>query len=424
MDSQKQYEPSEVQFLLSCSEADENEMIDVEAFAGRFQEPARDIGFNVAVLLTNLAEHVPHDQRLRTFLEQAASILEYFRPFLGRIEIMGAARRIERLYFEISAANKAQWEMPQVKESKRQFIFDVVNEGGEAEKMELFVSFCEDTIFEMQIASRLSEEEGAREGGEGDEEEEEETPEAGGGPPPAEPASAFGEMLGGLRRAVGSPQLWRRRIRRMRRKGGRELLWDLGAAVWRAAVGGLTGAYGAVRAVGCVLWVVLFGGGLVEGAQKLGLAELLGSMPDPTQDAVGGGEAGGAPSGEGAPGGEEGQEESPPPAERPQSSEEEEEEEGAAVVVAAPPAAFGGRKDVGHYRMAPPDAPGGLGDIGEPPGAEPPTPEGTPILRRKIGVRGGARAGYGAGGVGGGPNEERGGGFCRDLLWGGILGAL
>uniref|UniRef100_A0A8V0YA01 Ryanodine receptor 1 n=1 Tax=Gallus gallus TaxID=9031 RepID=A0A8V0YA01_CHICK len=376
MDSQKQYEPSEVQFLLSCSEADENEMIDVEAFAGRFQEPARDIGFNVAVLLTNLAEHVPHDQRLRTFLEQAASILEYFRPFLGRIEIMGAARRIERLYFEISAANKAQWEMPQVKESKRQFIFDVVNEGGEAEKMELFVSFCEDTIFEMQIASRLSEEEG----------EEEETPEAGGGPPPAEPASAFGEMLGGLRRAVGSPQLWRRRIRRMRRKGGRELLWDLGAAVWRAAVGGLTGAYGAVRAVGCVLWVVLFGGGLVEGAQKLGLAELLGSMPDPTQDAVGGGEAGGAPSGEGAPGGEEGQEESPPPAERPQSSEEEEEEEGAAVVVAAPPAAFGGRKDVGHYRMAPPDAPGGLGDIGEPPGAEPPTPEGTPILRRKIGL--------------------------------------
>ncbi|XP_009949909.1 PREDICTED: ryanodine receptor 1-like, partial [Leptosomus discolor] len=38
MDSQKQYEPAEIQFLLSCSEADENEMIDVEAFAGRFQE--------------------------------------------------------------------------------------------------------------------------------------------------------------------------------------------------------------------------------------------------------------------------------------------------------------------------------------------------------------------------------------------------
>ncbi len=48
----------------------------------------------------------------------------------------------------------------QVKESKRQFIFDVVNEGGESEKMELFVSFCEDTIFEMQIAAQISEPEG------------------------------------------------------------------------------------------------------------------------------------------------------------------------------------------------------------------------------------------------------------------------
>lgn len=45
----------------------------------------------------------------------------------------------------------------QVKESKRQFIFDVVNEGGESEKMELFVNFCEDTIFEMQLASQISE---------------------------------------------------------------------------------------------------------------------------------------------------------------------------------------------------------------------------------------------------------------------------
>uniref|UniRef100_A0A8C3CTU5 Ryanodine receptor 1 n=1 Tax=Cairina moschata TaxID=8855 RepID=A0A8C3CTU5_CAIMO len=378
MDSQKQYEPAEVQFLLSCSEADENEMIDVEAFAGRFQEPARDIGFNVAVLLTNLAEHVPHDQRLRTFLEQAASILEYFRPFLGRIEIMGAARRIERLYFEISAANKAQWEMPQVKESKRQFIFDVVNEGGEAEKMELFVSFCEDTIFEMQIASRLSEEEPARDGEEGEEQEDEDEP------PPA-PSSAFGELLagaGGLRRLLGTPHSWRRRLRRLRKKPGRELAWAAGAAAGRAVLGGLVGGWGVVGAVGRLAWVSLFGGGLVEGAQKLALAELLASMPDPTQDAVGGGEAGGV--GAGGEGG--GEEEAPPPAQLlPQPPEEEEEEEEAAVAaVAVVPAAFGGRKEVGHYRLAAPDAPGGLGDIGEPPAAEPPTPEGTPILRRKI----------------------------------------
>lgn len=114
MDSQKQFSGPEIQFLLSCSEADENEMINCEEFANRFQEPARDIGFNVAVLLTNLSEHVPHDPRLHNFLELAESILEYFRPYLGRIEIMGASRRIERIYFEISETNRAQWEMPQV----------------------------------------------------------------------------------------------------------------------------------------------------------------------------------------------------------------------------------------------------------------------------------------------------------------------
>ncbi len=94
MDSQKQYTPAEIQFLLSCSEADENEMIHYEDFANRFQEPAKDIGFNIAVLLTNLSEHVPHDARLKNFLEQAESVLNYFRPFLGRIEIMGASRRL------------------------------------------------------------------------------------------------------------------------------------------------------------------------------------------------------------------------------------------------------------------------------------------------------------------------------------------
>ncbi|TRZ10478.1 hypothetical protein HGM15179_016619, partial [Zosterops borbonicus] len=373
MDSQKQYEPDEIQFLLSCSEADENEMIDVESFAQRFQEPARDIGFNVAVLLTNLSEHVPHDQRLKTFLEQAESILDYFRPFLGRIEIMGAARRIERIYFEISGANKAQWEMPQVKESKRQFIFDVVNEGGEAEKMELFVNFCEDTIFEMQIASRISEEEAPRDEEEEEDEDREEEEPAG-----AEAAPAALPGLGVLRRVLGSPQMWRRRIRRLRKKSGRELAWEAGVGVGRVALGGALGALGVLGAVGCLAWSSLFGGGLVEGAQRLGVIEVLGSMPDPTQDAVGGGEGG------------EGDEGGPPEAEQPpeaqlEAAPAEEEEEEERREVKAVPAGPGARKDP-HFRgLAAPDAPGGLGDIGEPPGAEPPTPEGTPILRRKIG---------------------------------------
>ena len=74
----------------------------------------QDIGFNVAVLLTNLSEHMPHDTRLQTFLALAESVLDYFQPYLGRIEIMGSAKRIERVYFEISESSRTQWEKPQV----------------------------------------------------------------------------------------------------------------------------------------------------------------------------------------------------------------------------------------------------------------------------------------------------------------------
>ncbi|XP_030643358.1 ryanodine receptor 2 [Chanos chanos] len=156
MEGSKRYSQSEIDFLLSCMKTDESELVDYRAFVARFHEPAKDIGFNVAVLLTNLSEHMPHDIRLRNFLELADSVLRYFQPHLGRIEIMGRGKRIERVYFEISESSRTQWEKPQVKESKRQFIFDVVNEGGEKEKMELFVNFCEDTIFEMQLAAQIS----------------------------------------------------------------------------------------------------------------------------------------------------------------------------------------------------------------------------------------------------------------------------
>ena len=44
-----------------------------------------------------------------------------------------------------------QWKKPQVQESKRQFFFDVINEEGEKGRMEEFVNFCEDTIFEVQL---------------------------------------------------------------------------------------------------------------------------------------------------------------------------------------------------------------------------------------------------------------------------------
>ncbi|XP_053365921.1 ryanodine receptor 2 [Clarias gariepinus] len=156
MEGYKRYTAAEMEFLLSCAEMNESKLLDYRAFVARFHEPAKDIGFNVAVLLTNLSEHMPHDPRLRNFLELADSVLRYFQPHLGRIEIMGSGKRVERVYFEISESSRMQWEKPQVKESKRQFIFDIVNKGGEKEKMELFMSFCEDTIFEMQLAAQIS----------------------------------------------------------------------------------------------------------------------------------------------------------------------------------------------------------------------------------------------------------------------------
>lgn len=53
--------------------------------------------------------------RLARFLETAGSVLNYFEPFLGRIEIMGSSKRIERVYFEIKESNIEQWEKPQIK---------------------------------------------------------------------------------------------------------------------------------------------------------------------------------------------------------------------------------------------------------------------------------------------------------------------
>jgi len=55
------------------------------------------------------------DRRLERFLEKAKCVMEYFEPYLGRIEIMGGANRIERVYFEIKQSHIDQWEKPQIK---------------------------------------------------------------------------------------------------------------------------------------------------------------------------------------------------------------------------------------------------------------------------------------------------------------------
>ncbi|GBP39010.1 Ryanodine receptor [Eumeta japonica] len=155
MEQQKSYTPEEIEFLLACCETNHDGKIDYVGFCDRFHEPAKEIGFNLAVLLTNLSEHMPNEPRLARFLETAGSVLNYFEPFLGRIEIMGGSKRIERVYFEIKESNIEQWEKPQIKESKRAFFYSIVTEGGDKEKLEAFVNFCEDAIFEMTHASGL-----------------------------------------------------------------------------------------------------------------------------------------------------------------------------------------------------------------------------------------------------------------------------
>ncbi|XP_066532570.1 ryanodine receptor 3 [Hoplias malabaricus] len=290
MESQKQYTQSEIEFLLSCAEADENDMFNYEEFVERFHEPAKDIGFNVAVLLTNLSEHMPHDSRLSTFLDLAESVLSYFEPYLGRIEIMGGAKRIERVYFEISESSREQWEKPQVKESKRQFIFDVVNEGGESEKMEMFVNFCEDTIFEMQLASQISEPDAI----ERVEEEEDEIPSlleelTEGEDGSQESASAFTLACTAMKKKMSSFRQMltfksmRKQFKKFRKLTIREMISGFFSFFWMLFTGFFKGIFGLIFGFFHIIWSSMFGGGLVEGAKNIKVTDILGNMPDPTQ---------------------------------------------------------------------------------------------------------------------------------------------
>ncbi|XP_070401457.1 ryanodine receptor 2 isoform X2 [Nothobranchius furzeri] len=289
MESHKHYTQSETEYLLSCAETDENEILDYEEFVMRFHEPAKDIGFNVAVLLTNLSEHMPHDTRLQTFLELADSVLNYFQPHLGRIEIMGSAKRIERVYFEISESSRTQWEKPQVKESKRQFIFDVVNEGGEKEKMELFVNFCEDTIFEMQLAAQMSD---AGERSALKEESEQERPEE------ETPAMGFFSVttvrvaLLALRynamlliKALSIKSL-KKQMKKFKSMTVKEMVTTLVSFYWSVLLGLLHVAFSVARGFCRIFYHTFLGGNLVEGAKGIKVSELLANMPDPTQDEV------------------------------------------------------------------------------------------------------------------------------------------
>ncbi|CAM4712692.1 unnamed protein product [Leuciscus chuanchicus] len=289
MESHKHYTQSETEFLLSCAETDENELLDYEEFVERFHEPAKDIGFNVAVLLTNLSEHMPHDSRLQTFLELAESVLNYFQPYLGRIEIMGSAKRIERVYFEISESSRTQWEKPQVKESKRQFIFDVVNEGGEKEKMELFVNFCEDTIFEMQLAAQMSDAAERLASKEDSEREkpEEDSPEMGFFSVTTVRTALFALRYNVmLLMKVLSMKSLKKQVKKAKKMTVKDMVTTLVSFYWSVLLGLLHFAFSVARGFFRITYNSFLGGSLVENAKTMKVSELLANMPDPTQDDV------------------------------------------------------------------------------------------------------------------------------------------
>ena len=78
----------EIDFLLLCCDTNHEGKIDYGEFTSRFLDPSKEIGFNLAILLTNLSEHMPSDPRLAKFLESAGTVLNFFEPYLGRIEVI------------------------------------------------------------------------------------------------------------------------------------------------------------------------------------------------------------------------------------------------------------------------------------------------------------------------------------------------
>uniref|UniRef100_A0AAV2JJ13 Ryanodine receptor 2-like n=1 Tax=Knipowitschia caucasica TaxID=637954 RepID=A0AAV2JJ13_KNICA len=273
MESCIRFSAGEILSLLACIETDENEILDYEVFVDRFHEPAQDIGFSISVLLTNLSEHMPYDARLGTFLELAECVLGYFQPYLGRIEIVGSGKRVERVYFEISESSRLQWDKPQVKESKRQFIFDVVNEIRDKEKMEMFVNFCEDTIFEMQLASNISSEAEERNLDKNATENESEN---------KQDNKFFVFQWLFLLLSLLSVK----KLKMLMKMSPRDIFKTVVNILHVIFITLLQCACASLRSVTHVLYVVFFSGGLIEVAKNTSLSDLLKGMVEPTLDEV------------------------------------------------------------------------------------------------------------------------------------------
>ncbi|KAH8032016.1 hypothetical protein HPB51_022636 [Rhipicephalus microplus] len=140
MEQQKIYNPDEIAFLMSCCEPNMDDLIDYREFTERFHNPAKDIGYNVSSKLLAVCS---------TTLNSSSVAL---KSWVAARELRGyiSKSRSQQL---ISGRN-----LKLRQESKRAFFYSIVTEGGDKEKLEAFVNFCEDAIFEMQHASSISNE--------------------------------------------------------------------------------------------------------------------------------------------------------------------------------------------------------------------------------------------------------------------------
>ncbi len=69
---------------------------------------------------------------------------------MGCIEILGKSRRVERVYFEVADSRRKQWKETQIQESRVAFLH-TLEMSSQKNKLKGFVSFCEDTIFEVCV---------------------------------------------------------------------------------------------------------------------------------------------------------------------------------------------------------------------------------------------------------------------------------
>ena len=143
----------EIAYLMECADLNKDGLLDYLEFTERFYQPAASIGFHLCVLIVHLSDHLPEDLRLQRFKScpNAKQLMDHFEKNMGCIEILGKSKRIERVYFEVKENRLKLWYEPHVHESRRNFLHSV-ELGSQKRKLQGFVSFCEDTIFEVRLS--------------------------------------------------------------------------------------------------------------------------------------------------------------------------------------------------------------------------------------------------------------------------------